>query len=436
MANSYPRVLIINGDPFNRKTATGITLCNLFNGWEKDKIAMIYNCPIEPETDICNRYWYLTKSNFPVVAMARRLKGFVLKFNYHNTVELTGKIARSGDKPGPVYSPNEVLGAWADMATLRIPKQLWEWIEEFKPDLIYSHLVNIRIMNLVLKVAKRFSLPIVPHFMDDWPTTLYAGTRWIEVPRWYLLSRFRKVLLRSPIRLAISEAMALEFKARYGLHFEAFMNCVETLFVSVQPHRRDDTCIRFGYIGGLHLNRWHSLKDIAVSLQKIHNEGINVELVVYAPSYDIERYGHILSTIAVVKIGGTLTSEKVINYLQQFDVLIHIESFDECDRLYTRFSISTKIPQYMASGKPILAYGPDEVASCKYIKENNCGVIVGDQKLDLLSEALKTLAMDQRLRDRLGSKGRIVALTKHNAGIEHEKLRTLLGKLIGYGSKI
>src|SRR3546814_7688640 len=43
---------------------------------------------------------------------------------------------------------------------------------------------------------------------------------------------------------------------------------------------------------------------------------------------------------------------------------------------YARLSISTKVPQYLSVGRPILAYGPKSLASISYIKETGAGVVV------------------------------------------------------------
>ena len=80
----------------------------------------------------------------------------------------------------------------------------------------------------------------------------------------------------------------------------------------------------------------------------------------------------------------------------------------------------------MASGRPILAYGPGEVASCKYIVEQGCGIVVGVEDAELLARAVSLLATDLQMRTRLGECGRKAALTRHHAAIEHESFRNIL----------
>src|SRR5690554_646616 len=57
---SLPRVLII-GQPFTRDTGGGITLSNLFGGWDRDKIAVACSGYLLNDIDpsICNTYYQL-----------------------------------------------------------------------------------------------------------------------------------------------------------------------------------------------------------------------------------------------------------------------------------------------------------------------------------------------------------------------------------------
>ena len=56
-----------------------------------------------------------------------------------------------------------------------------------------------------------------------------------------------------------------------------------------------------------------------------------------------------------------------------------LESFDENLLNYTRLSLSTKIPEYLSSGKPIFAAGHSEQGSIKYLNEYNAAYVTTDK---------------------------------------------------------
>ena len=55
--------------------------------------------------------------------------------------------------------------------------------------------------------------------------------------------------------------------------------------------------------------------------------------------------------------------------------MVHVESKKRKYRNITKLSVSTKISEYLAFRKCILAYGPIDVASIKYLKDNKSGIV-------------------------------------------------------------
>ena len=133
------------------------------------------------------------------------------------------------------------------------------------------------------------------------------------------------------------------------------------------------------YVGGLHLGCWESLKEIASALPGLLPDRLGVHVVIYAPQPDLEGYGAVLTGTPALKVVGSLRAEEVPRVLSDADVLVHVESFDPAARRYTRLSVSTKIPQYMAAGRAILGYGPGESALCQYIVSTGSGRVVGER---------------------------------------------------------
>ena len=312
--------------------------------------------------------------------------------------------------------------AWADVFPYHLSRHFWEWIEEFQPDVIYSMLGSIRVMNLVLAVANRLNRPIVPHLMDDWPTTHYRESPFSVLPRLLLQSRLRAVLLRSPVAMGISELMAKEYQKRYGVRFDAFMNCVETLGEASRPARFPRAANSFCICG------WLAPREVA------DPPGRRAGLAGPARGR-LGRWGYRLRTrerhptvcrAAVTRgptmeLGGSLEPDQVAEVLRRADVLIHVESFDASVRQYTRMSLSTKLPQYMASGRPILCYGPVGLASIRYIKDCECGIGVGEASPVALLSASRLLATSASKREQMGRRGWEVASGSDTTRTENVK---------------
>jgi glycosyltransferase involved in cell wall biosynthesis len=232
-----------------------------------------------------------------------------------------------------------------------------------------------------------------------------------------------------PLGLGICDAMAKEYCQRYQQNFVAFMNPVEVLTecpVSKKEVKGSEYPVRFVYIGGLHLSRYRNLKNIGTAISNLRKEGHNIELHIYAPSRDVMEHGSFLALENSVRVCGTLSPNDVKKTLYEYDVAVHVESFSKQHALYTRLSLSTKIPQYLAAGLPVLAYGPADVASCRYVGDYECGKIIGSQKIKTLEKAIFELASNPELRLRLGQNSWNLAKKRHDIHKEQERFRKVL----------
>jgi glycosyltransferase involved in cell wall biosynthesis len=423
-----PRVLVIAADPFGGTTGTGVTLSNLFHGWPKDRLAQVYATEMKPTTTTCDQYYRYAPSNAPVDYYVRRL---LSKGNRRIFTEASGiaGVPAVGSRGSWSAVAHRQMRAIADLSPARLPQTLMTWVYEFDPDLVYSLLGSVRTMRMACKVARLCGKPLVPHFMDDWPTTLYASGELAGYARRTVTSSLREVVRQSPQGICISGLMAEEYMLRYEMPFVDFANCVDKAnfhdpaSTQVEPSNSVDLV----YVGGLHLGRWELLKDVAAAAQRASVGGLEARLTVHAPDAHLRQYGHALSGLPFLRLGKSLAKNEVSSVLHGAAVLVHVESYDEDIRQYTRLSLSTKIPQYMAAGKPILGYGPAELASMRHIAAAGAGSIVGTQDSQLLTKHVTDLCRDTELRRRLGANSYDYARRRHEKG----EVATSFGSFLG-----
>jgi len=419
---SYPRVLIVNGDPINTQTPTGITLANLFHGWDMNCIAQIYSFPMAPDTNYCEQNWPLSKSLVPLHSI---YKNFLDIFKRPNPFHSGPSRLTTASMPSGVKGTSSAA-AWADTIPLHVPSELYHRIHHFRPSLIYSNFANIRIIRLSIHISNYFNLPIVPHFMDDWPTTKYAFGMGSRVPQMILKKKLQEALSHSKFAIAISEAMAQEFHKRYLIPFHYFMCTVDTNTAPSfqRPEQSRKFCFR--YVGGVHLNRWKPIMRIANALNVLTQEGYSSEFIVHCPMADLDFFHKRSEGCPGISLGKSLMFGEIPLLLRSSDVLVHVESFDKTDQDFTRFSISTKIPQYLAAGRAIFCLGPSGIASCEYIRNTNSGIVLGECNDETLLQTLRTMMTDHAKRESLGRNGYLAALSDHDIISQGMKFQTLL----------
>jgi glycosyltransferase involved in cell wall biosynthesis len=129
---------------------------------------------------------------------------------------------------------------------------------------------------------------------------------------------------------------------------------------------------------------------------------------------DVLEYKERLARRGISQVVGTLAASDVQATLATADVLVHVESFDEDIARFTRLSLSTKLPEYLASGRPLLGIGPQALASMKYIRECGAGLVVTEPGADAMMATVGRLARDPGLRAALGQAGWNAARTRHD----------------------
>jgi glycosyltransferase involved in cell wall biosynthesis len=428
--DDLPKVVVVGAAPFGTSTGTGITLTSLFSGWAPDRLAQVYTMDVDPTVGTCREYYKYSSRNTPVDHGMRRLIGTRSKMTPRgaSTIAAVGSPGRGSESKAA--AAHRQMRAVADLSVTRIPADLREWLAEFRPDIVYSLLGSVRIMRLARRVSEICSKPLIPHFMDDWPATLYANGEILGYARRAVESSLRSVLDRSPQGFCISRAMVREYEQRYGLRFDDFANCVEDVdFASPTvsgPSRSPAFSLVMVYVGGLHLGRADQLKEIAVAAESLRPTGLDIRLAIYAPGEDLRRDAELFAGITAVRLMHPLPKEEVAGVLRDADILVHVESFDKNVQRYTQLSLSTKIPQYMAAGRPILGYGPANLASMEHLQLAGAGVVVGTPGRDGLARELAKLSCNESLRLQLGSAGYRFARTHHGRASVAAKFRATL----------
>lgn len=93
-----------------------------------------------------------------------------------------------------------------------------------------------------------------------------------------------------------------------------------------------------------------------------------------------------------------------------------------------RTASPSKLPEYLAAGRPIIVYAPSDSYYAKYAKKEGFGLVVDKPDLNLLREAIIELKNNRSLCERLVKNARRVAIEYHDAEKLSSKLQYFLNK--------
>lgn len=434
----YPRLLIIIARPVNQTHAVGVTLMNLLKGWPQDRLAQLYVEGDAPDTVFCARNRALT---FDDLSMPLGVNKLLAAWRRRRTT------TREALAPAPLKR-GEPMAGQADtvfggaktsfkaglmaglmrFAAYGLSRELRQWIGDFAPDVIYTPLEQPWLTALVRRVAQAYRIPVVPHFMDDWITISMRGdTRKGRFARRFLKNTL-DIMAEAPVRMAIGERMAEEYRKRYGLTFLPFMNCCEVGPYQA-PFRNRGGKFVFAYCGNFHLNRWRPLKDIGNALCELRGLGLEAELHVTSGAIGGAALKE-LGAIDSIRLLGSLPLDEVTRVMSHADCLVFVESFDASVQTYMRYSLSAKLPEYFCAGRPVLAYGPGDIASILYIQKSGAGLCVTGPEAQPLRDALQRLIQDEALRLALGKQAYSTAKERHDAVLVRDAFRKALASAV------
>ncbi len=439
MSNTVnPRVLIVSNRPFNDKGASGNSLASYFKRWHPDALAELYfhaELPSGPMSHRCRRYYRITDFDALRSVLYRRPCGQVV-----SNVDIAGASVEGGSGPSRLQERVYEFGRKKHPSMMLLRDAIWRaarwrtgelnaWLDDFSPEVVF--LVGGEYMysyDIAAYVATRCAVPLVVFMGDDW----YSVSRFSLSPLFWL----HKALVRRAMRHVIGSAARLfsacdQMGEEYRRIFDVEYTTLATACGPIAPEPALDagTPIELSYIGKVSLGRWTTLERIGAALAEINARQQRAILRIYSilrlDSGMVKR----LSIPGAMEFMGGLNAAEVRKVTAKSDILVHVESMDKVNRKLTRLSLSTKIPEYLASGRCIFVAGPLEVGSIRYIQDHEAGMVVTD--MEALRENLETLISSADLRRQYALNALQLAHQKHDSKVVTDLLEADLRGAIG-----
>src|SRR5581483_7422367 len=262
-----------------------------------------------------------------------------------------------------------VFGNGGLPVSARLSRRFTDWIEAARPDVLYTILGSIEMMELVNQIRERFGIPVVVHLMDDWRAERERYGLLSPLRRRRLKRLFERSMRTARGHLAISDSMASAYGAEFGLPFHAIQNVIDSdrWLKSAKPDVSPRRPARLLYAGSIYARvQLSSLIDIAAAVSRLRGKGVAVTLDVMAPEFMVAPFRQRLEAFDGVRVVAQVEREHYFATLCDADVLLLPVNFEASAIRMVRHSMPTKVPEYLVSGVPILLYAPPGIAQVEY----------------------------------------------------------------------
>jgi hypothetical protein len=407
----FPRVLFITPVAFNPYTGGGATFTSLFAGWPKDRLATIHNDADPTTDDVCENYYVLGPAELDFIepfGWLRRRRRSVPQA----TVAAADETPPS--PPGTIDKVRNYLLRDSIPERGRLTPELHRWIDNFRPDVIYTILGSNGMMALIEDIRATFDLPLVVHIMDDWSSSAHRSGVFAPFERFKMngwLTHFFKVAAAC---LAITPAMQRAYAQRYGRAFPAFQFTLD-VERGAQSAKTDLAVGRppeFLYLGSIFADaQLQSLIDCTRAVAELNDEGFASTLRIISQERNLIRFGHRFARHPHISlVPSQFGEDEFYRILSGADALLLPVNFDSHSVSLMRYSMPTKVPSYLVSRTPCLVYGSAETAQVQYAQDAGWGHVIAECSLPALKAGLRRIIEDMPLRQALSAAARTAAL--------------------------
>lgn len=373
-----PHVLIVGTVPYNKKS-TSRAFEAYFAQWDKPCLAQIFSNPKTPCKGHCESLYQITDQRL-VKRWFGKCKEPGKIFHYKelpdewldNELEAEITSAQKLYKIGRTHRPIVRIGRgvlWSKWAWRT--KQLDEWLEKFQPDCVFlSFSDDYFIPEIALYVARKFNIPIVSSIGDDYFFNLES-----RISPFYWLYKLtyrrliRKVLAHPGSAIYISDKIRDKYNSTFGLDGDTVYLASELQRKPFVPVNKKAPVI--SYFGNIGMGRNLSLNEIGTVLGRIDE---TYRLQVYSNAQDRELY-EMLEKNPNVEFRGSIPYSEVLKKTAESDVVVVVEGFRKEDVNLSRYSLSTKAADALASGATILAYGSAECGVIEYLQSTGAAEV-------------------------------------------------------------
>ncbi len=381
------RILVISNSEWDDGNSFGSTFSNILSFEQPDNIANIYCRNGKPSTKSCGHFFSMGEKDL--------LNKIFKKNDFEIVTNTLETDVDKGQKKKPliqfIRTHRWIVFFWAreflwSICPWKKSQSLDIFLKEFSPDIIVLPTYGYSYINkLALHISKKYNVPIVSYISDDEYSLhqrSWSPLYWIN--RLYQRIWIKKGFNNSKILYTISNIQNEYYKKivkcpckvlTKGLDFSSE---IPTVSVPKQP-------IRLFYAGNIGSGRWRSLKVIADAIEDFNQKGNIYEFNIYTGSPISDTLGSLFN-VNGVHLNGFVHPNKIKKIIEDSDILVHAESFKKADRLAVRQSFSTKIVDYLHSGKCIIGIGPIDVASIEFLLVNNAAIIIKEPE-----DAISTL---------------------------------------------
>lgn len=424
------RILILTRNAWDDTNSIGNTVSNFFRDISDAEYANIYFRSAKPNNRLCEKYYRVTEKEVLKNWLSPSKIGRSFEFKADSVDCSAGSSSDFGEKK---------IISLAHKYNLRflntLSDRIWDskkwingnldaFIRSFAPDLVFTFVKALpQYYQTIRLLREKYHIPLLTWIADDEYTGYLNGGKKKQI------DRLRYIISESAAVTGCSQEICDYYNSVFGCAATPLYKGCD-LSAPVKDKTNDPLSIV--YAGNLLFGRLEIIRKISDALENYVDSGgrrVSFEIYSNTPLSDTDISAYFGGN-SCTAFKGSESYTVIKKRLSQADIVLHAESFDDAEIIKTRYSFSTKIIDYLQSGSVILAVGPGEISSIKYIRKIPGAFVIDD--MDSIKDMLPILLNDSDGFPERAAKTREFALKNHDSKSLAGDLNRLLMKTALY----
>lgn len=310
-------------------------------------------------------------------------------------------------------------------------------VRAYAPDLIYQRYSRFTWAGVAASLASQR-----PFFLEYNGSEVWVGKHWDDIGMLKLLEKFERLNLQAADRIFVVAEAERRNLIKSGVNEqkivlnpngvdpEKFRPGVGGVSVRTRLKIEDDSVL-VGFVGSF--GPWHGVTELAEAITLIPND-TNAKFLLIGTGRLREQVESTISSAGFsdrVIFTGAVPHDEVPVLLDACDILVspHIPLADGSEF----FGSPTKLFEYMAMGKPIVASKLGQIG--EVLQDDRTALLVEPGNVDELSAAIERLIQSPALRSQLGEAARLDAVKNHSWSRNADCVLREYESLISYGER-
>ncbi len=444
-------VLIVSHNVLGGSSGMGKTLKTYFSEIRDCNVSQFYiHSEVPTDAEVCTNYYRFTdmetfKSRIPFCKTGAVFEKGDIQVNLSfSRVDrgTIGNVYQYGRKRTPaIYLSRNA--AWK-MAKWR-SRRLEEWVDRAAPDVVFLAAGDYAfIYDIAVSIADYAHCALVVLCTDDYFLIDHNGSNHTnhdsqkfairerakaaagKIAKDQLMKSARRAMKRAECILCMCDEMRDEYRKLFNTEtVTVYTGAVrKTIKADKSVNNGKHQMSYVGYLGG---NRHKSIIELGNGIYDLPAKEKPEAIDVYS-NEKREEIVKELERARGIRFHGEADPETAARVIANSEYVVHVEGFDQKSRRAVRYSISTKIADYLMNGPCIVAYGPKEVASMRYLADNGAGLVISD--ISKLSDELSRLFSDPGKYDFMIEHARELADRNHDIHKVGDRIYSILNQSI------